>query len=60
MEYVTFISRLEKRLHKMADDELLRFGNEICKRLYPGYAAFAVKHQWCDADLLLDAIRACD
>ncbi|HRH37471.1 MAG TPA: DUF416 family protein [Flavobacteriales bacterium] len=60
MEYSTFTSRLGQRLNKMADADLLRFGTEICKRLYPDYAAFVRKHQWGDADLLLDAISVCD
>jgi uncharacterized protein YjaG (DUF416 family) len=44
----------------MTPDELLRFGLEVCKRLYPDYAAFSRKHSWGDADLLLDAICVCE
>jgi hypothetical protein len=60
MEFNTFIIRLDQRLETMTPDELLRFGLEISKRLYPDYAAFSLKHSWGDADLLLDAIRACE
>lgn len=60
MDYSTFIERLELRLEAMTPDELLRFGLEICKRLYTDYAAFSLKHHWGDADLLMDAIATCE
>jgi uncharacterized protein len=60
MEYSTFIERLELRSEAMTPDELLRFGLEICNRLYADYAAFSRKHHWGDADLLLDAIATCE
>lgn len=60
MEYRLFSEQLEQRLNGMPPASLLRFGVEICKRLYPDYAAFSQKRQWGDPDLLLDAIRACE
>ncbi len=60
MQYHTFQERLEERVNGSAATDQLRFAIDICKRLFPDYAAFHETHQWGDSDLLLDGIHACE
>ncbi len=60
MEFTTFREQLSKRIMGMTSDDQLRLALTICERLYPDYASFYDKYKWGNAELLLDAIRACE
>lgn len=59
MRYQDYTSLLKSQTLSQAFVPQLKFAVLICKKLYFDYQKFTEVYNWGDADLLMDAIKAC-
>lgn len=58
--YLNFIDKIEPLIEKAAAETKFQLGLEICKKLYPDFAAFSEKQSFGDTALLSETIESCE
>jgi uncharacterized protein len=58
--YLSFFDKLDKKLSDTPSKTKLLLGLDICKRLYPDYVGFSVKHNCGNAAFLQEMSEYCE
>ena len=57
MKYEEFITKFNRQVFSIDNNQRLNLAIEVCKKLYFDYVEFSEKYQWGDKDVLMDAIK---
>ena len=58
--YLDFIDKIDPLIKKASPETKFQLGLDICKKLYPDYAAFSEKHRFGDNTQVNEALENCE